>query len=559
MDERIGRLEVSQFENMIPILTPCIDGYIYIMDLKEDSYSISENALERFPIPAAKFGNAVEEFSKFVYAEDFDALQEDIDKIMKKEQDFHNLCYRWLDKLGRPVWINCRGTILKDETGTPEFLIGCINEIGKKPQADNVSGLLGDVSLKNEIFSHQNERLEGFILRIGIDNFKEINENKGLEYGDMILRKTAECIREAAEKEQKIYRIVADEFIIMDLTGDGKKGERLYRKIRRKIDHFIQENGYEIFYTISAGVLNLSTIKNQSYENMMKLSEFALNKAKEMGKNTYYTYVKGDYHAFLRKRDLIHIMRRSVNNDFKGFEAYFQPIVDIKNDRLSAAETLLRFQSEETGAVSPAEFIPLLEESGLIIPVGRWVLHQAMAACSRIQKYIPDFRISVNVSYIQVLKSDMLSEIKEAVATYGLPKGSMTMELTESGFLESDATFIKFCDGLKENDIPLALDDFGTGYSNFHYLYNLSPHTIKIDRSFTVKALNNSYEYNLLQHMVEMTHSIDLKLCIEGIETKQELDKISEICPDYIQGYYFGKPAPLEAFIRDHIETGELA
>jgi EAL domain-containing protein (putative c-di-GMP-specific phosphodiesterase class I) len=252
-------------------------------------------------------------------------------------------------------------------------------------------------------------------------------------------------------------------------------------------------------------------------------------------------------------------MRRSVNNDFKGFEAYFQPIVDIKNDRLSAAETLLRFQSEETGAVSPAEFIPLLEESGLIIPVGRWVLHQAMAACSRIQKYIPDFRISVNVSYIQVLKSDMLSEIKEAVATYGLPKGSMTMELTESGFLESDATFIKFCDGLKENDIPLALDDFGTGYSNFHYLYNLSPHTIKIDRSFTVKALNNSYEYNLLQHMVEMTHSIDLKLCIEGIETKQELDKISEICPDYIQGYYFGKPAPLEAFIRDHIEAGELA
>lgn len=291
----------------------------------------------------------------------------------------------------------------------------------------------------------------------------------------------------------------------------------------------------------------------------MKLSEFSLSKAKELGKNTYYVYVKADYHAFLHRRELIHIMRRAVNNDFEGFETYFQPIINIKENRLSGAETLLRFRTEETGMVSPAEFIPLLEESGLIIPVGKWVLRQAMAACNRIQKIIPSFTVSVNVSYIQVLKSDMLGEIKEAAAAYGLPKGSVIMELTESGFLESDSNFVSFCDGLKDNGIPLALDDFGTGYSNFHYLYNLSPNTIKIDRSFTLKALNNDYEYNLLRHMVEMTHSIDLKLCIEGIETKEELEKIRDISPDYIQGFYFGKPCPLETFLEKHIETKQKA
>ena len=148
-----------------------------------------------------------------------------------------------------------------------------------------------------------------------------------------------------------------------------------------------------------------------------------------------------------------------------------------------------------------------------------------------------------------------MDEILRSMKHYGLKKGSIVIELTESGFLESDANFIGFCNGLKENEIPLALDDFGTGYSNFHYLYNLSPNTIKIDRSFTLKALKNSYEFNLLQHMVDMTHSINLKLCIEGIETEEELKKICEMGPDYIQGYYFGKPCPIKQFLNDFVNV----
>ena len=554
MEAPISRETIQKFEDIIKILNPSIDGYLYILDFKRDTYCISENALDRFPIPKSKIENASQQFKTFVYAEDLESLHEDIEKLTKGEKNNHNLRYRWVDKYGKVVWINCRGNVLKDEEGHAEFLVGCINEIGMKPKADNVSGLLGDVSLKDEILSHQSENLRGFLLRIGIDDFKEINENKGMDYGDMILRRTAECIQNAAGRNQMIYRMVADEYIVLDLSGDSEDGRRLYRKIKEKIDLFIEENEYEVFFTVSAGILDLSTIKNQSYDNLMKLSEFALSKAKEAGKNTYYIYAKGDYHAFLHKKELIYFMRQAVKNNFAGFETYYQPIVDIRDNRLTGAETLLRFHSEETGMVSPAEFIPLLEESGLIIPVGKWVLHQAMAACSRIQKIIPDFRVSVNVSYIQVLKSDMLNEIKEATSTYGLPKGSVVMELTESGFLESDANFISFCDGLKDNGIPLALDDFGTGYSNFHYLYNLSPDTIKIDRSFTLKALSSSYEYGLLQHMVEMTHSIKLKLCIEGIETKEELDKICEISPDYIQGFYFGKPSPLGVFMKEYVE-----
>lgn len=556
MEEKKNKITFDQVAEVIQTLSPSIDSYLYIWDIKNDVYCISENAGERFPIPNRQFRNVMETLRQYAHPDDFALLVEDIMHILKREQDFHNLQYRWINKEGNAVWINCRGKAICDDEGAPEFLIGCINEIGEKQKADNVSGLLGESSLQQEINSRKEDCRNGFMLVIGIDNFKEINENRGMDYGDMILRKTAECIESAISPTQKLYRIVADEFVVVDFSQKSvTDAEKLYNKIRWKIASFIAKNQYEVFYTVSAGILDFSEHMGESYSDLMKWTEFSLSEAKNRGKNTFYVYDEKDYQEFLRHRHLIQLMRQSVNHNFKGFEAYFQPIVDIKEGCLANAETLLRFHTEETGMVSPAEFIPLLEESGLIIPVGKWVLHQAMKACREIQRTIPNFKVSVNLSYIQVLKSNILDEILRSVKRYGLQPGSIVIELTESGFLEADANFIGFCNGLKENGIPLALDDFGTGYSNFHYLYNLSPNTIKIDRSFTLKALQNNYEFHLLRLMVDMTHSIDLKLCIEGIETEQELQKISEIGPDYIQGYYFGKPCPIKQFLQDFVNV----
>lgn len=553
--EKNKHVSIDKFLEVINIFNPCIDDYLYILDFTNDFYYISPNAIERFNLSENQFYNVNVKLKELVYPADFELLLKDMEQISNKEKDFHNLQYRWMDKKGEPVWINCRGKVLKTEEGEPELLVGCINEIGCKQKADNVSGLLGESSLQNELRAADGERLSGFILRLGIDNFKEINENRGMDYGDMVLKRTAECIQTVISPNQKLYRIVADEFVVIDLNGGRvEDAVQLYKDIQGRIDGFIEENRYEVFYTISAGILNFSAVDDQSYYNLMRYAEFSLNEAKNGGKNKYYIYSQIDYDLFQRKKDIIHIMRQAVNHDFEGFEAYFQPIMDISKNRLFSAETLLRFRTPETGVITPNEFIPLLEESNLIIPVGKWVLYQAMEACSKIQKKIPDFRISVNLSYIQVLKSNILEDILSGIEKYQLKKGSILIELTESGFLESNTFFLNFCEGLKENGIPLALDDFGTGYSNFHYLYNLNPSTIKIDRSFTMKALSNSYEYNLLQHMIDMTHSIDLKLCVEGIETKQELNKICEMGPDYIQGFYFGKPYPLEQFMIDFVE-----
>ena len=554
MEKRFSQITMEHFQDIIEILNPCMDDYLYIMDMKNDQYCISENAAGRFNIPGSQFNHVPERLKELTYSEDWDILQNDLVQITQQGKRFHNLQYRWVGKDGKPIWINCRGHVVNGEDGTPAFLVGCINEIGVKQKADNVSGLLREESLQSELGLYPGEEMKGFLIRLGIDNFKEINENKGVEYGDMVIGKTAECIQSVLMPGQKLYRVVADEYVIVDLAeGSVQDAVELYHKIQQKINQFIEEQYYEVFFTISAGVIDFSRVMNKAYHNMMKLSEFALNEAKIAGKNKCYIYEKKDYEAFLHKKDLTSMLLWSVNHDFEGFEAYFQPIMDIKEGKLCNAETLLRFRNEKAGMVSPGEFIPLLEESNLIIPVGKWVLEQAMAACSKIRETIPDFRVSVNLSYIQVLKSDVLSEITQGLEKYKLSKDSIIIELTESGFLESNAFFFNFCSGLKENGIPLALDDFGTGYSNFHYLYDLSLNTIKIDRSFTLKALKNTYEHNLLQHMSDMVHDINLKLCIEGIETKEELDRICKINPDYIQGYYFGKP--LDQFMEQFVYT----
>lgn len=554
MEKGANKITMEQLCTIIDIFDPCMDDYLYAYDLKNDYYAISPSALQRFNVPAHKFHDVTKTHEQFVHPDDLEMLVDDLAQIERGEKSFHNLQYRWLDREKQPIWINCRGRSLKDEMGEPYIMLGCINEIGAKQKADNISGLLGETSFKNHLDQYKEHFPNGYMLRIGIDNFKEINENWDMEYGDMILRETAHRIAECIEPGQMLYKLVADEFMIMDFAGGTKEHAReIYRKVRKNVDRFIEKNQYEVVYTMSAGLVMTDDFEKENFSDVMKLTEFALNEAKRRGKRRLYTYVQQDYDEYMKKKELIRILRRSVYNNFEGFDTYFQPIVEGDNGKLRSAETLLRFSSPETGPIPPIKFIPLLEETGLIIPVGRWALRQALGRCREIQKYSPDFKVGVNLSYIQIAKSHVLSEILAALDEFELTPSDVIIELTESGFLESNSNFISFWDKLKKEGVEIAIDDFGTGYSNFHYLYELNPNMIKIDRSFTVRALKNDYEYKLLNYIVEMAHSLNLKLCVEGIETLEELGKIRELGPDYIQGFYFGKPCPYDEFLKTYV------
>ena len=585
MDPIMNSFSREQMEYIVELFNPCMDDYLYVFDLQKDCYKISKHATERFLLPGDNFDDAAKAHHTFVYSEDQSRLDDEFRRIMSGEIVFHNMHYRWLDRAGKPVWINCRGRVLNDADGKPHFLVGCINEIGQKQKADNVSGLLGESSLSAYVEQFEDGLPDGFFLRIGIDDFRDINGDFGMEYGDYILKSTADCIAENIKPSQRLYRILADEFMVVDFSGgDMEAATELYKNIRKSLDTFIEENGYKSVFTISAGAVDTAKTSG-TYENIMKLSEYALNTAKEQGKNRCYIYMQEDYDVFLRKKQITRQLHHAVNHGFEGFETYYQPIVDTKTRRLVGAEALMRFSMPERcedgetkkeavcvgedghdadekvhwERISPVEFIPLLEETGLIIPAGKWMLHQAISTCSRWQKYIPNFRININLSYVQVMKSRVLTEILTALRLYGLEPSAVGIELTESGYLDTNTHFQKLWDGLKKNGVLVILDDYGTGYSNLHCIGDLRPNYIKIDRSFTLKALNNQYEHDLMTQIITMTHKLDLTICVEGIETEDEFAKISELDPDYIQGFLFGKPQPAEEFYENLIKPAIAA
>lgn len=534
--------------------SPCMDDYLYVFDLEQDKYYISENATERFDVKTNLFTNVLEELTKFVYPDDVDVLVQDLEALTRGEKDEHNIRYRWIGKDGQPIWINCRGRMIKDSDQKSIFMVGCVNEIGTKPIADNISGLLTSSAIEKVLTGYCENWKNGYVLRLGIDDFKDINEKFGTEYGDFVLRGVADCIEASLLPGQKVYSMLSDEFIVVDFVyGTQEDAKELYRRIRQELDLFVEKNNYEAVYTISGGVITCQDVKEPDYSEIMKLSQFALSEAKNRGKNQVYIFREEDYQKFLRKRKVLRALRESVAADFAGFELYFQPIVSAENGRLYASEALLRFMLPDGERVSPVEFIPVLEESGLIIPVGKWVLEKAIDMCKTCQESYPGFRVSINLSYVQILKSPITDEIYQHIEDSGIAPQSLIVEMTESGYLENTPSVKRVWNHLKQFGVSIAIDDFGTGYSNLQSIGNMTPHIVKIDRGFTIKALQNQYENQVMTHVIEMVHSLGLTTCVEGIETQEELDQIRKLSPDYIQGYYFGKPCNKATFLEEFV------
>lgn len=555
MEENGGGNLFELFCGMIEAFNPCMDDYLYVFDVQNDQYYISKKAMKRFALPSFQFTHVLDTHRKFVYEEDIEMLEADLEKVMSGENLEHNLTYRWMSVDGEPIWINCRGRIIIGADGKPQFLVGCINEVGTKPIADNVSGLLESFAIKDAWNQQHNTMTNGFVLRIGIDNFKTINEKLGVEYGDFIIHEVANCILDCIHEGQMVFRVVADEFLIIDTAGGtAKDAKALYRKVRSGVDHLIRRDNYKAFFTISGGVISGEALGQVDYNELLKYTQFALSEAKARGKNQVYYFQVEDYEKFLRRRKILVELRKAVSNDFEGFDVFFQPIITRGGKDLYAAESLLRFWTSEKETVSPAEFIPILEESGLIIPVGKWVLHRALEMCVKCREKRPDFKVSVNLSYIQILKSNFFKDVTEALEQYKLCPDSLIIELTESGYVENSPVVRKLWEQLKDRGVLIAIDDFGTGYSNLQSIGNMMPDIIKLDRGFTVKALNNNYEHQLMNQIIQLIHSVDLKVCVEGVETMEELTEIERLSADCIQGYYYGKPCEKQAFYKDFVE-----
>ena len=392
-------------------------------------------------------------------------------------------------------------------------------------------------------------------MHIGIDSFNAINGMLGVEYGDYVLKSVADCIKECLSDGQRLYHMVADEYMIIDEKSRTKEEVMLlHKEIQNRIEDFIISEKYKVVFTISTGIISAKLLLKY-YDEYRKIAVFSLKQAKSLGGNGIYFFDIKDYESFLRKEKIKSVLRNAVANDFEGFEAYYQPIVDCSSGRVIGAEALMRFfMDSEDGRenISPIEFIPLLEETGLIIPAGRFILDRAAAMCHEIRQHIPEFRINVNISYIQMMKSDVWKDILSFIECYKLPPECFCAELTESGYTEMTPYFLTLRRKFEEKKLQFVLDDFGTGYSNLHCIVNMNPNYVKLDKDFTAKAMSNARDYELLKKIVELVHSIGIRICIEGIEKEEWHEKLKKIQVDYLQGYLFGRPCDKNQFLNQY-------
>ena len=543
-------------EVLLEIIAECMDDYLYVLDLQNNKMEISQSALDRFMISETYMRNAKQEIMSAVYEEDRAMFEKHMQAVMDGKEKVHDIHYRWLDKNGLPVWVNCRGVVIDDEDGKPGYLVGCLNETGNQRRADNVTGLLGGMEFCDYLRSQKKPVTTGFLMHIGIDDFAAVNGTHGSNYGDYVLKSVADCMKECLSGNQRLFHLIADQYVIADLDSTSRDDAiQLKKKIGEKIDEFIISEKYEVVFSASAGVIDASTVA-EGYEECRKKFEFSLKMAKRMGKNNIYFYRQEDYEKFQRNGRIISALRNSIANGCEGFEVYYQPIVDCVSGRVIGAEALMRYTmvtEEGEERLSPVEFIPLLEMTGLIIPAGRFLLNEAAKMCCEILQYIPEFKVNVNISCYQIEHGKIADKILAAVNDNGLAPDHICIEMTESGFMDMTPAFCKFRKVLEENGIQFVIDDFGTGYSNLHCISDMNPGYVKIDKDFTAKAMSCERDYELFKKIIEMVHSIGIRICVEGIEEEDWHLKMKELQADYLQGYFFGKPCEKKKFMEEFV------
>ncbi|EQE88078.1 UNVERIFIED_CONTAM: GGDEF-domain containing protein [Clostridioides difficile] len=551
MREESNSLSLDHIEIFFELLSQSTEDYIFFWDINRNKFKISSAIFDEFSLSKEIESDLVNCWSKIVYPDDVQIWKDDIQELLHGKKGEHNLEYRLINKYEEIVWISCRGKVYVSDDPKTMLLVGRIKNIGEKNKFDSITG-----TWNREQFEHRMNYLikekiykNGAMFIMDIDNFKNINEKYGHSYGDKVLCAIATEVLEYLPKDVRLYRLDGDEFAFFYPMCTKETIEKIYEKIQMytNTQHEIESNKY--YCTVTAGVAMYPEDGN-NYLDLFKHADIALDIAKISGKNRIKFFSQELYENKLKVISMQQKLRECVENNFNDFELFFQPQVNAVTKEVIGAEVLLRWHSSTYGEVSPVEFIPILEQSNLIIPVGKWIIKEAVKQCKEWHKINPDFKISVNVSYIQ-LKEDFFRDfIVECLVEYQLRPEFLILELTENCWIPDINLLNDKFISLKGIGVYIAIDDFGTGYSSLNYLKELSVNIIKIERSFVKNITYNSYEYTFLEYIIKLAHIINLKVCVEGIESYEEYDIVKSLGVDIIQGFLFGRPVSASEFYK---------
>lgn len=386
------------------------------------------------------------------------------------------------------------------------------------------------------------------VLFLDLDRFKVVNDSLGHKIGDQLLIAIARQLEECLRTTDTVARLGGDEFtILLEDINDIKDATRVAERIQQAIHTPFNLSGQEVFTTASIGIALSSTGYDRT-EDLLRDADIAMYRAKELGKARHEVFDKVMHAHALELLRLENDLRRALER--QEFEVYYQPITSLFTGTLTGFEALLRWRHPERGLVSPLEFIPVAEETGLIIPLGQWVLREACRQLRTWQTQFPmkdPLKISVNLSGKQLKELDLIAQIDQILEETGLDGSHLKLEITESVLMDNADTATKMLLQLRARNIQLSVDDFGTGYSSLSYLHRFPVNTLKIDRSFVSQMNPNDRNSEIVRTIVTLAHSLRMDVIAEGVETPEQLSALKILKCEQGQGYFFSKPLTKEA------------
>lgn len=468
-------------------------------------------------------------------------------------------------KDGKRLNVQHQAEIFFDDDGNPSMMYGTVLDVSELKQAqdqilrlarfDSLTGLANRSVFRQRVTMAMDQaerqgRL-GAVLFLDLDNFKRINDTFGHGIGDMLLREVAvrlsNCVlpvqqNSADESEMPLVsRFGGDEFtVLLPQINQVKDAEKIARIILETIGHSIDLAGQSVVITPSIGIA-IFPHHGDDVDSLMKNVDAAMYYVKEAGKNSYELFVKSMNVVAKRRLELESNLRRAIERNELSLN--YQPQVELGSGRIVGVEALLRWNSPSLGFVSPVEFIPIAEETGLISSIGEWVLREACSQARTWQEQgLPEFRIAVNLSVRQFARQNLDKLVNEVLLDSGLPVHCLELEITENMLMDDVEGSVETLHRLKALGVCLAIDDFGTGYSSLSYLKRFPIDRLKIDRSFITHVTSDQGDASVTQAIIAVAHNLGLSVTAEGVEELEQLAFLKEYNCEEVQGYYFSRP-----------------
>jgi diguanylate cyclase (GGDEF)-like protein/PAS domain S-box-containing protein len=564
----------SHINDILEKLTCIIDSSsdaIYEYDIDNDKLTISDKFGSISGYKIDKKWYSIKDLINLVHPEDYVSLNKSLNDLICGISLSYESDFRIKKSDGSYIWLNIKGkTINKGKKGNSK-ICGSLTDITLKKMYeedifrlayyDKLTGLPNRIYFEKKLvevmeYMKSNEST-GAVVLLDVDNFKNINDTLGHTIGDLLLVEISKLISETNDGSMEVARIGGDEFLL--LIKETKKNESiqvLISKIQRRLKSNIYIEGKCIIVSSSAGVVEIPK-SGKTVEEIIRNADIAMYKAKEDGKNKVVLFDHNMFEKFTRK---IAIEQGLSDIDFDNeLEIHYQAQMDVNTYSLRGFEALLRWNSPVLGRVSPAEFIPIAEETGSIVSIGAWLINKVFKDAIEFKIKCIDFNaISINISAIQLLDKCFLEKVKKALFDTGIEPNKIEFEVTETAIIDNIEYSREILNSLKELGFKVVLDDFGTGYSSLSYLNVLPIEVLKIDKSFIDDISLKESNKALLDGIIKLAHDLKMEVIAEGVEDFIQLELLKEINCDVIQGYYFSKPIAYEYLEQEYKRLLEL-